>query len=108
MQIVTLQPIANQTVLCQLNGQACSLQVQQYAYGTFFTLSVGAALIIANVICENLVRLVRLAYLGFSGDFVFLDTQGTSDPVYTGFGPNGRYQLVYLAPSDLSALGLSS
>ena len=108
MQIVPLQPIANQNVLCQLNGQACSIKVQQCAYGTFFTLFVGGVMVIANVICENLVRLVRLAYLGVSGDFVFLDTQGTSDPVYTGFGSSGRFQLVYLSPSDLEALGLSS
>ena len=108
MQIVPLQPIANQSVLCQLNGQACQIQVQQYAYGTFFSLAVGGTLTIANVICENLVRLVRLAYLGFSGDFVFLDTQGSSDPIYTGFGQSGRYQLIYLAPSDLQALGFSA
>ncbi len=60
----------------------------------------------ASAICENGNRLVRDAYLGFSGDLAVVDTQGASDPVYTGLGT--RYQMVYLAPADLAALGFSS
>jgi hypothetical protein len=106
MNIVPLQPIASQTLQVQLNGQACTVDVFQYPFGLFLTLTVGTTLIIASQICQNLNRLVREAYLGFSGDFVFIDTQGTSDPVYTGLG--SRWQLVYLAPADLALLGLSS
>jgi hypothetical protein len=32
---------------------------------------------------------------------VWFDTQGASDPVYTGAG--SRFQLVYLEPADLPA-----
>lgn len=104
MQIVPLRAIPNQTLQVQLNGQACTINVFQFRYGLFITVEVGAQLIIASVICKNLVVIVRDAYLGFSGDFVFVDTQGTSDPVYTGLG--SRYQLVYLSPSELAAFGL--
>jgi hypothetical protein len=40
-------------------------------------------------------------YTPFVGDFVFLDTQGTSNPFYTGLGT--RYQLIYLEAADLAA-----
>ncbi len=40
------------------------------------------------------------AYLGFIGDLLFIDTQGTSDPDYTGLGT--RYFLVYV-PVDGSS-----
>lgn len=105
MQIVPLQPIANQSMQCQLNGQACIIEVFQNAYGLFFTLYVGAQLIKASVICENLVALVRESYFGFSGDFAFLDTQGSNNPIFTGLG--SRYVLIYFTPADLAAIGFS-
>lgn len=103
--MVQLQPIANQTLQVQLNGQACTVAVQQSNYGLFLTLSVGLEPIINSVLCLNLVRIVRDAYLGFLGDLVFVDTQGSSDPVYTGLG--SRWQLIYLSPTDLTNLGLT-
>ena len=103
MQIVPLQPIPNQTLQVQLGGQACSLSVYQNAYGLFLDLYVSNALIIAGVLCQDLNRIVRSAYLGFVGDFVFDDTQGAADPVYTGLG--SQFQLIYLEESDLTALG---
>lgn len=108
MLVVPLQPIANQTVQAQLNNQACTISVFQYAYGLFITLYVGNTLIVASVICENLVLLVLGSYLGFSGNLLFVDTQGEENPVYTGFGPNGRFQLVYLSPQELQQLQLVS
>jgi len=105
MQVVPLQPIANQSLQAQLNGQACTLTVYQSNYGLFVTVEIGTADIINNALGKNLVRIVRDLYLGFSGDLVFYDTQGSSDPVYTGLG--SRFVLVYLSPTDLSNLGLT-
>ena len=65
----------------------------------FIDLEVNNAPIISGVICLNGVKIVRDAYLGFIGDLAFYDTQGSTDPVYSGFGT--RYILVYLAPGDL-------
>lgn len=101
MQVVPLQPIANQTLQVQLNGQACTLDVFQTTFGLFITVYVGATLIVATVICENVNRIVRSTYLGFSGDLVFLDTQGAEDPNYVGLG--SRFQLLYLFPDELPA-----
>lgn len=104
-QIVPTRPIASQTLQCQLGGQACTLNIYQLAYGLFVDVYVGATLIIAGVIALNLNLIVRSEYLGFSGDFVFLDTTGNgNDPVYTGLGTT--YELIYLSADDIAALNL--
>ena len=106
MQTIPVQPLPNQTLQVQLNNQACTLNIYQQTYGMFMDVYVGSTLIIAGVICENLNRIVRSIYLGFSGDFAFVDTQGSADPLYTGLG--ARWQLVYLSPTDLSGAGLAT
>jgi hypothetical protein len=101
MQIVPIQAIPNQTLQAQLANQPCTLNIYQTAYGLFMDVLVNNEPIIFGVIAENLNRIVRSVYLGFIGDFVFFDTQGQTDPVYTGLG--SRYLLIYLAESDLPA-----
>lgn len=103
MQLIPIQAVPNQTLQVQLGGQACVVNVYQLAYGLFLDLYVGNSLIVAGVICQNLNRIVRSLYLGFSGDLCFFDEQGAEDPVYTGLG--SRFQLVYLSPSDLGGAG---
>lgn len=99
MQIVPLQATPSQTLTVTLANQVCTIDVYQTLYGLFMDLYVNNSLIVGGVICQNLNRIVRSLYLGFSGDFVFNDTTGTTDPVYTGLG--AQYQLKYLAASDL-------
>ena len=101
MNVIPLQAVPNQTVYITLNGQATQLNIYQTAVGLFCDVLVSGVQIIAGVVCENLNRIVRDLYLGFSGDFVFLDNQGKTDPVYTSLGD--RYSLIYLNPSDLTA-----
>ena len=99
---VPLNAIPNQQQQVQLGNQGCTIAIQQTAYGLFLSLYVGTALIVASVLCENLVRIVRDVYLGFDGDLAFCDSQGSSDPVFSGFGgPTARYQLLYLSETDL-------
>jgi hypothetical protein len=106
MMLVPTQPIPNQQLQVQLANQACTIEIVQLAYGMFMTLFVGNTLIVSGVICQNLNRIVRDLYLGFTGDFVFFDTQGgqnPTDPVFTGLG--SRYQLIYLEVADLAGEG---
>ena len=98
--IVPLNVNPNQTLTTGLNNQACQIDVYQTNNGLFMDLSVNNGLIIAGVLCQNLNRIVRNAYLGFIGDFVFYDTQGDADPDYTGLGT--RFLLVYLSPAELA------
>jgi hypothetical protein len=99
MQIVPLNANPNQTLTIGLNNQSCQIDVYQTPDALFLDLSVNNQMIIGGVICQNLNRIVRDLYLGFQGDLGFVDTQGVSDPDYTGLGT--RFQLIYLSPSDL-------
>lgn len=100
---IPLQPIPNQSISTTLASQNCRINIYQRTTGLFCDLYVDNALIIGGVICQNLNRIVRDVYLGFVGDFGFCDTQGDSDPDYTGLG--SRYLLIYLEASDLNGAG---
>jgi hypothetical protein len=106
MQIVPLQAVPNQTVTVPLNGQVTQLNVYSKGADLYMDVLVNNVLIIGGVICENLNRIVRSLYLGFQGDFVFIDNQGNTDPAYTGLGgADARYSLAYLSPADLGGRG---
>lgn len=55
--------------------------------------------VMQGVVCLNCNKMVRYKYLGFSGDLVFVDTQGANDPVYDEIGT--RYKLYYLTADEL-------
>lgn len=51
--------------------------------------------VVTNRVCRDRQRLlVDAQYHEFGGDFMFVDTQGADDPVWSGLG--SRYVLVYL------------
>jgi hypothetical protein len=56
--------------------------------------------LVNGVVCQNLNRLVRMDYLGFTGDLVFQDTQGTSDPLSPGLGT--RFLFCYMEANDVA------
>lgn len=115
MLLVPLSPNPNQTLQIVLGGQNCAIELRTLdgsAYtdvadlGTSqpylsFSLTVGGTSITLNALCLNQKRLlINRQYLGFVGDFVFVDTQGAEDPQYTGLGT--RWLLVYIEASDLA------
>lgn len=100
MLIVPTQPIANQRFNVLLGGQSCTIRLAQRRTGLFLDLYVNNALVLGGVVCRDRDRIVRDAYLGFSGDLTTIDTQGASDPTYAGLG--SRYVLAYLDPADLT------
>ena len=100
MLIVPLQPLPSQVVNVTLAGQPTTVNVYEKTTGLYMDVYVNGSLIIGGVICNNADRIVRDAYLGFIGDFIWIDVQGVSDPVYTGIGT--QYFLVYLEVADLS------
>jgi hypothetical protein len=119
MQLVPLSANPDTTLQIVLGGQNCSIRVRTldgYAIADdasldtgaqylMFSLDVSGVSITVNQNCLNLKRLlINRQYLGFVGDFMFVDTQppaGTlgEDPQYTGLGT--RWQLVYLEAADL-------
>lgn len=85
----------SQSLTVSLGGQQCDIQiVQKYKCGVFLSMAVNGVSVISCVICRDRVSLVRRPYLPFAGTLAFIDTQGKTDPDYTGFGT--RYQLAYI------------
>lgn len=111
MLTIPLQAVPSQTVTALLGNQQCSINVYQKFFGLFLDLyvvpqivsptSVPPQPIVIGEICWNLNFVVRFAYLGFSGDLAFLDTQGNDNPVFTGLG--SRFKLVYLSADEVAA-----
>lgn len=100
MQLVPLQPVPNQVVNVSLGGQACTVRLYQREPAMFCDLYIGTTLVIGGVICQNINRIVRDAYLGFDGDLVFEDLQGDEDPQYSGLGT--RWVLSYLTADEVA------
>lgn len=106
-------PVPSQTFQAVLGGQNCSfslytltgydfndLTLETVNTNLYMDLTVNGESITVGAICLNEKRLlINRQYLGFSGDLMFIDTQGTEDPQYTGLGT--RWQLVYIAASEL-------
>lgn len=98
MQEIPLQPIASQLTKVVLGGQNCQLFVYQKPQGVFVDVNVDGVDMTTTVIARDVVPLVCRDYTGFIGNIIFVDTQGSDDPDYTGFG--SRFVLVYLTADE--------
>jgi len=99
MQTIPVQAVKNQTLTAQLNGQPVRLNIYQLTTGLFMDVFVNDVPIVTGVICQHANNIVRNAYLGLVGDFVWYDTQGVDDPYYSQIG--SRWTLNYLTPAEL-------
>ncbi|MDF2386591.1 hypothetical protein JMG10_34330 [Nostoc ellipsosporum NOK] len=77
----------------QLGAESCRIAVYQKRTGLYLDLFVNDAAVVVGALCRDRTFLIRNAYLGFTGDLVFVDSQGISDPDYTGLGT--RYALLW-------------
>ncbi len=103
MQTLSLKQVPNQTLSSILNLQQVSLNIYTLIDGKLYMdVNLNDAPIAAGVICQNNRFIVRNAASGFNGDFVFTDTQGYTDPVFSGFG--SRYLLIYLTSAEIAVL----
>jgi len=106
MLIIPINDTYSQTLTIQLAGQNCKINLYQKSTGFYCDLYVNDEPIVVGVICQNLNRIVRSAYLGFIGDLNFFDTQGSAtipsngqDPTSPGLGT--RFLFRYLEATDL-------
>lgn len=104
MQLIPIKAVPNQTFIVSLDGQTCQINIYQKSTGLFVDVYINNDLVIAGVLARNLCRIVLGRYLGFSGDLMFIDNQGSSDPIYGGLGD--RYVLAYLSASELPSNAL--
>ena len=93
LRIIPLVPTPSQRLAVQLGSQSCRIDVRQRRTGLFVDLYIQDVPVFQGVKALDRCRLVRDAYLGFTGDLYFADTQGTDDPTYQGLG--GRFLFVW-------------
>ncbi len=96
-QIVQLSVTANQSFSVVLDGQNADVNLTTTDYGLFADVAYAGVPVISGRLCLDRVDLNPNRYNGMPQALFFADTQGTSDPVWTGF--NSRYVLVYGEPS---------
>jgi len=103
MQVIPIQPVPSQQVLCVLGGQNCQIAIYQRAAQGFIHIYVdlnsnGTNMFLATLAHNGDPLDPCNSYDGFQGNLFFIDTQGLDDPQYTGFGT--RWFLVYLTPAE--------
>ena len=102
MVTIPIQAVGNQTLNVTLNNQNVQIGLYQKRLGLFVDTYVNGTAISLGVLAHDWNPLVKCTYNGFSGQLLFVDTQGTDDPTYDGLG--ARYVLVYLTDDEVSAL----
>ena len=102
MQTVPLQPVPSQSTKVGLGGQNCQILVYQKPQGVFVDINAGGVDISVGTIARDAVPLVSREYAGFSGNLLFIDSQGSADPSYDGLGD--RFALVYLTAEEYALI----
>ena len=100
-QEIPVNAYAAQTLAVTLSGQPVVLTIYQRSTGLYMDVSLNGTIVLVGVICLNRTFVVRDTYFGMPGDLAFVDTQGTTDPIYTGLG--SRYILTYWAGQNAIA-----
>lgn len=102
MQNIPLQPVPTQATKVVLGGQNVQLLIYQKPQGVFVDINADGVDIVVGVIARDAVPLMCRNYMGFIGNLLFVDTQGSSDPTYDGLG--SRFSLVYLTAEEYALI----
>ena len=97
---IPLAAVPNQTLSVVVGGQACQIALRQNGANMYFDLLVNnVAFVLCRIVRNKQRLLLDTKYRGFVGDFLFNDSQGDTQPYYTGL--DVRYRLYYVATSEL-------
>lgn len=102
MQQIPLRAAPSQSVKVVLDGQNSQIAIYHKAQGLFVDINADGVDIVVGVIARDAVPLVCREYVGFSGNLLFVDTQGSDDPIYSGLG--SRFSLMYLTAGEYALL----
>lgn len=94
IKIIPLDVISDQTFVIDLNGQDCQIHLYLRFRNMYMDFMKDDEILFQGKICLNDVDLITSKTWGFDGQVKFIDTQGSEDPYYTGFGE--RWFLVYV------------
>jgi hypothetical protein len=99
---IALQAVPSQQLQVVLGGQNCQIAVYLLGSQLFVDVQLNGTDLSIGVVAHDQIPLIPTVYFGFQGNILFVDTQGSTDPVYTGLG--ARYQLLYLTAADYAAI----
>jgi hypothetical protein len=102
MLTIPTTPTPSQTLQTSVANQPLVVNLYQKAQGLFADVVANGVPVTTAVLCLDAVPLVAADYLGLAGNLMFIDTQGSSDPDYTGLG--SRFQLVYLTVDEYALI----
>lgn len=89
----------DQTLSVTLAAQNAQIAIRQNGNNLYFDLAIDGAPVVMCRLCQDRQRLlIDAQYRGFIGDFVWIDTAGTSKPFYQGIG--SRFFLIYLEAGE--------
>ena len=96
--VIPIQPRANQTFLCVLDGLSAQIALTTTDFGLFADVLYNGVPVSNGRLCLDRTDINPNRYNGLPQFLGFVDLQGQTDPVYTGFGT--RYLLIYGNPSS--------
>lgn len=106
MQEIPLRATGNQTLQVVLDGQNCSLRL--YTRGLsdgvetlFCDLSIDQEPVFYGCPCLDGLPMPLYAWLGMTGQLVFIDMEGDEAPRWSGLG--SRWKLLYMSPAEADA-----
>ena len=102
MLMIPLQSVPAQVTKVILGGQNCRIRLYQKNEGLFVDLNADGVDVITCALARDADLIVSRQYVNFIGNLMFIDTQGNSDPNYTGL--NGRFSFVYLSAAENDAI----
>lgn len=95
---IVIQPEASQVLRCVIGEQQVQIATRQKRQGLFVDIAINGENIVTSVIALNEVPIICREYLGFKGNFYFIDTLGSENPEYSGLGD--RFNLIYLEEEE--------
>lgn len=106
MQEIPLRATGNQTLQVVLEGQNCSLRLytRNLSDGVetlFCDLSIDQDPVFYGCPCLDGLPMPLYAWLGMTGQLVFVDMEGDEAPRWSGLG--SRWKLLYMSPAEADA-----
>lgn len=106
MQEIPLRATGNQTLQVVLEGQNCSLRLytRNLSDGVetlFCDLSIDQEPVFYGCPCLDGLPMPLYAWLGMTGQLVFIDMEGDEAPRWSGLG--SRWKLLYMSPAEADA-----
>ena len=94
--VIPVKATANQTASAVLDGLNAQIALMTTDFGLFADVTYDGARVATGRLCLDRTDINAAKYMGLPQPLFFADLQGTSDPVWTGFGT--RYLLCYGTP----------